>query len=79
MSLDKMNKICRKKEQYVFLEIHYKIKLSTCRQVEKMVEIDLYTKLYTLSTENRVDIIVYIVFLQNGCFGKYAKRAYIGR
>lgn len=36
----------------------------------KTSKMDLYTKLYTLSTENGDDFLVYIGFFQNIGFGK---------
>lgn len=37
---------------------------------QKTSKMDLYTKLYTLSTENGDDFLVYIVFFQNMSFGE---------
>lgn len=70
MSLDKVHKNDRKTGDSVFFYIHEEMELSTPGGSGKGLKFELYTNLYTLSTRNGVDIVVYIVFFQNECFGK---------
>ena len=77
MSPDRINKICQMGRNFCFFTRAEKGRVIHRKKVKKGIEMDLYTKLCTLSTEILQKTEVYIDILQNKCFGKeYQKLAF---